>query len=203
MEAFVRDRGVVVPERGQRWSAPELFDLVRRDAPEIEAATARDPRRPRAPGNGEAVLEPFAAETVAAMKQTRLRDRGLDQQRPRRRRLRPRAPRASCSHLDLSSRATRCARLKPDPDGLRVVRERWPDAERTSWSWATPGSTAPPPRPAACRSSRTAAPAPRRSSVEVDHRGGDPRGRGHLVAPGPARRRSADRRPSSESSDDA
>src|SRR5262245_8010929 len=32
MEAFVRRHGVTLPPRDQRSSAPELFDLVRRDA---------------------------------------------------------------------------------------------------------------------------------------------------------------------------
>ena len=32
MEAFVRDHGVVLPAREHRWSAAELFDIVRREA---------------------------------------------------------------------------------------------------------------------------------------------------------------------------
>jgi hypothetical protein len=37
MEAFVRTRGVRVPERALRWSGAELFDLVRREAAHLEA----------------------------------------------------------------------------------------------------------------------------------------------------------------------
>jgi phosphoglycolate phosphatase len=33
-------------------------------------------------------------------------------------------------HLDLVVTRDEMRRLKPDPDGLRVVRERWPDAAR-------------------------------------------------------------------------
>src|SRR4029077_14279185 len=33
-------------------------------------------------------------------------------------------------HLDLVVTRDDVRRLKPDPDGLRVVRERWPDAPR-------------------------------------------------------------------------
>jgi phosphoglycolate phosphatase len=33
-------------------------------------------------------------------------------------------------HLDLIVTRDEMRRLKPDPDGLRVVRERWPDADR-------------------------------------------------------------------------
>ena len=33
-------------------------------------------------------------------------------------------------HLDLVVTRDEMRRLKPDPDGLRVVRERWPDASR-------------------------------------------------------------------------
>ena len=34
------------------------------------------------------------------------------------------------SHLDLIVTRDEMRRLKPDPDGLRVVRERWPDADQ-------------------------------------------------------------------------
>src|SRR5216683_4324321 len=37
MEAFLRTRGVAVPERELRWSGAELFDLVRRQALHLEA----------------------------------------------------------------------------------------------------------------------------------------------------------------------
>ena len=127
MEAFVRGHGVVLPEREQRWSAPELFDLVRREAPEIEAATIAIPVAHERRAMEQAVLEPFAVETVEAMRKLGFatavwtnNDRVVADFVLERLGLR--------SHFDLVVTRDDCARLKPDPDGLRVVRERWPDA---------------------------------------------------------------------------
>jgi phosphoglycolate phosphatase len=129
METFVRRRGVSLPPREPRWSAPELFDLVRREAahltPEVLAIPVTHERR----AMEQAALEPFAAETVAALKQLGFaiavwtnNDRVVADYVLTRFALLP--------HLDLVVTRDDVARLKPDPDGLRVVRARWPLASR-------------------------------------------------------------------------
>src|SRR4029077_10062778 len=74
-------------------------------------------------------LIPFAREAVAAMKQLGFvtaiwtnNDRVVADYVLDRFALRP--------HLDLVVTRDDVRRLQPDPDGLRVVRERWPDAPR-------------------------------------------------------------------------
>ena len=129
MEAFVRGRGVPLPAREQRWSGPELFDLVRREAahltPEVLAIPVAHERR----AMEQAALEPFAAETVVALKQLGFatavwtnNDRVVANYVLTRFALLP--------HLDLVVTRDDVAGLKPDPDGLRVVRARWPLASR-------------------------------------------------------------------------
>ena len=127
MEAFVRAQGVSLPEREQRWSAPELFDLVRGEAPRLEAEVLAIPVAHERRAMEQAVLEPFAIEAVEAMRRLGFatavwtnNDRVVADFVLARLALRP--------HLDLVVTRDDVARLKPDPDGLRVVRERWPDA---------------------------------------------------------------------------
>ena len=129
MEAFVRARGVPVPERTLRWSGAELFDLVKREATHLEAELLAIPVAHERRAMAEATLEPFAREAVAAMKQLGFstaiwtnNDRVVADHVLARFELAP--------HLDLVVTRDEVRRLKPDPDGLRVVRERWPDAER-------------------------------------------------------------------------
>ncbi|HEY4908095.1 MAG TPA: hypothetical protein VIJ73_01245, partial [Methylomirabilota bacterium] len=45
MEAFIRARGVTVPERELRWSGAELLGLVRQDAAHLEDELMQIPRR--------------------------------------------------------------------------------------------------------------------------------------------------------------
>ena len=129
METFVRTRGIPLPERALRWSAPELLAVIRREAahlePEIIAIPVAHERRAMA----EAVLEPFAGLAVAALKQlgfaTALwtnNDRVVADFVLSRLELLP--------HLDLVVTRDDVVHLKPHPDGLRVVRERWPEASR-------------------------------------------------------------------------
>jgi phosphoglycolate phosphatase len=127
MEAFVRSQGVALPERDQRWSAPELFDLVRREAPHLEAEALAIPVAHERRAMEQATLEPFALEAVTAMRQLGFatavwtnNDRIVADFVLARFDLRP--------HFELVVTRDDVARLKPDPDGLRVVRERWPDA---------------------------------------------------------------------------
>jgi HAD superfamily hydrolase (TIGR01549 family) len=129
MEAFVRGRGVGVPERALRWSGAELLDLVRREAAHLEAELLAIPVAHERRAMAEAVLEPDALEAVAALKQLGFataiwtnNDRVVADFVLGRFGLLP--------HLDLIVTRDEMRRLKPDPDGLRVVRERWPEAER-------------------------------------------------------------------------
>lgn len=129
MEAFIRGRGVPLPQRQQRWSAPEMFDLVRREAPHLEAEVIAIPVAHERWAMEQASLEPFAREAVAALKHLGFataiwtnNDRlAADFVLSRFELL---------AHLDLVVTRDDVLRLKPDPDGLRVVRERWPGAER-------------------------------------------------------------------------
>ncbi len=129
MEALVRGHGVALPPREHRWSAPELFDLVRREAahlaPEVIAIPVVHERR----AMEQARLEPFATEAVAALKRLGFatavwtnNDRVAADYVLSRFGL--------LAHLDLVVTRDDMARLKPDPDGLRVVRARWPLASR-------------------------------------------------------------------------
>jgi phosphoglycolate phosphatase len=129
MEAFVRSRGLALPAREHRWSAPELFDLVRREATHLTAEVLAIPVAHERRAMEQATLEPFAVEALAALKQLGValavwtnNDRVVADFVLSRFDLVP--------HLDLVVTRDDVARLKPDPDGLRVVRARWPRAGR-------------------------------------------------------------------------
>jgi HAD superfamily hydrolase (TIGR01549 family) len=129
METFVKARGIRVPERALRWSGAELFDLVRREAAHLEAELLAIPVAHERRAMAAATLEPFAREALAAMKDLGFataiwtnNDRVVADHVLTRF--------ALLAHLDLVVTRDDVRRLKPDPDGVRVVRERWPDAER-------------------------------------------------------------------------
>ena len=129
MEAFVHARGIHLPERALRWSSAELFDLVRREAPHLEGDLLAIPVAHERRAMAEATLEPFAREALVAMKQMGFatavwtnNDRVVADHVLTRFEL--------LAHLDLVVTRDDVRRLKPDPDGVRVVRERWPYAER-------------------------------------------------------------------------
>jgi len=129
MEAFIRARGLTVPERALPWSGAELFDLVKREAAHLLAELLAIPVAHERRAMALATLEPFAREAVTAMKQLGFataiwtnNDRVVADFVLARFEL--------AAHLDLIVTRDEMRRLKPDPDGLRVVRERWPDAER-------------------------------------------------------------------------
>jgi len=129
MEAFVRGRGVALPAREQRWSAPELFDLVRIEAEHLTAHVLAIPVAHERRAMEQATLEPFAVETLVALRQLGFvtavwtnNDRVVADYVLARFDLLP--------HLDLVVTRDDVVRLKPDPDGLRVVRARWPLASR-------------------------------------------------------------------------
>ena len=129
MEAFVLARGIRLPARELRWSGAELFDLVRREAAHLEAELLAIPVAHERRAMAEATLEPFAREALAAMKALGFataiwtnNDRVVADHVLARFGL--------LDHLDLVVTRDDVRRLKPDPDGVRVVRERWPDAPR-------------------------------------------------------------------------
>ncbi len=129
MEAFIRARGATVPERELRWSGAELLGLVRQDAAHLEDELMQIPRRHERAAMAEAILEPFAREALAAMKQLGYataiwtnNDRVVADFVLGRFEL--------GAHLDLVVTRDEMTALKPHPDGLRVVRERWPAADR-------------------------------------------------------------------------
>jgi phosphoglycolate phosphatase len=129
MEAFVRAHGLRLPERALRWSGAELFDLVRREAAHLEAELLAIPVAHERRAMADATLEPFARESLAAMKDLGFataiwtnNDRVVADHVLARFGLQ--------AHLDLVVTRDDVRQLKPDPDGVRVVRERWPDAER-------------------------------------------------------------------------
>jgi phosphoglycolate phosphatase len=138
MEAFVRASGLAVPERELRWSTPELLRLVREAAPELEAAALAIPVAHERRAMQQASLEPFAVEALTALRQLGFatavwtnNDRVAADHVLSRFGLLP--------HLDLVVTRDDVLHLKPDPDGLRVVRARWPEAERivvVGDSWA-------------------------------------------------------------------
>jgi HAD superfamily hydrolase (TIGR01549 family) len=127
METFVREKGLPLPRRELRWSAPELLAFVRVEAAHFEADVLAIPQVHERRAMERAVLEPFADEALRAMKQLGFataiwtnNDRVVaDFVLARFDLLR---------HLDLVVTRDDVTALKPDPDGLRVVRERWPAA---------------------------------------------------------------------------
>jgi phosphoglycolate phosphatase len=129
MEALIRARGVPVPARELRWSGAELLALVRREAPELEAEVLAIPIAHERLAMEAAVLVPHAVEAVAALKALGYataiwtnNDRVVADFVLARFALLP--------HLDLVVTRDDVTSLKPDPDGLRVVRARWPDTPR-------------------------------------------------------------------------
>ncbi|HTK90669.1 MAG TPA: HAD-IA family hydrolase [Verrucomicrobiae bacterium] len=129
MEALIRARGVPLPTRELRWSGAELLAVVRREAPTLETEVLAIPVAHERRAMEAAVLIPYAIEAVAAMKALGYataiwtnNDRIVADFVLARFGLLP--------HLDLVVTRDDVVNLKPDPDGLRVVRARWPDASR-------------------------------------------------------------------------
>jgi len=129
MEAFVRERGIALPERELRWSGAEVLAVVRREAAHLETEIIAIPVAHERRAMLCAELVPYAREAIAAMKELGFataiwtnNDRVVADFVLARFDLLP--------HLDLVVTRDDVTDLKPDPDGLRVVRERWPDAAR-------------------------------------------------------------------------
>ena len=123
----MRGRGVGLPARELRWSGAEILAHVRQHAPHLEVEIIAIPQTHERRAMEQAVLEPFAVEALEALRQLGFataiwtnNDRVVaDFVLGRFDLLR---------HLDLVVTRDDVTALKPDPDGLRVVRERWPDA---------------------------------------------------------------------------
>jgi phosphoglycolate phosphatase len=129
MEAFVRARGIPLPARELRWSGPELMALVRREAAHLAAEILAIPVAHERRAMADATLIPFAREALAAVKARGFataiwtnNDRVVADFVLARFDLLP--------HLDLVVTRDDVVELKPHPDGLRVVRERWPETDR-------------------------------------------------------------------------
>ena len=129
METLIRARGVSLPTRELRWSGAELLAVVRREAPTLETEVMAIPVAHERRAMEAAVLIPNAVEAVAAMKALGYataiwtnNDRVVADFVLARFGLLP--------YLDLVVTRDDVVHLKPDPDGLRVVRARWPDASR-------------------------------------------------------------------------
>ena len=127
MEALIRTLGLPLPERELRWSGPELLGLVRAQAAHLEAEVLAIPQAHERRAMMLATLEPHAVEALAALRELGLatavwtnNDRVAAGYVLERFGLVP--------HLDLVVTRDDVQHLKPDPDGLRVVRARWPDA---------------------------------------------------------------------------
>lgn len=127
MEHLIRARGVALPTRELRWSGAELLAVVRREAPLLEAEVLAIPVAHERRAMTMAELVPHAVEAVRALKELGYaiavwtnNDRVVADYVLGRFGLAP--------HLDLVVTRDDVRALKPDPDGLRVIRARWPEA---------------------------------------------------------------------------
>jgi len=127
IEALLLGAGVRVPERELRWSGAELLALAQVTAPALVEPALDIARSHERRAMQSAVLEPFAAEALAAMRALGFataiwtnNDRVVADFVLARFGLLP--------HLDLVVTRDDVVRLKPDPDGLAVVRTLWPEA---------------------------------------------------------------------------
>ena len=127
MEHLIRARGVALPARELRWSGAELLAVVRREAPHIEPEVLAIPVAHERRAMTMAELVPHAVEAVRALKELGYaivvwtnNDRVVADYVLGRFGLAP--------HLDLVVTRDDVRALKPDPDGLRVIRARWPEA---------------------------------------------------------------------------
>lgn len=129
LEAFIRGRGLPLPTRERRWSGPEMIAWIRREAPHLEGEALAIPVAHERRAMAEATLEPFAVECVSEMRRRGIgtavwtnNDRVVADFVLGRFGL--------AEHLDLVVTRDEMEHLKPDPDGLRVVRRHWPAASR-------------------------------------------------------------------------
>lgn len=126
--AFMRTRGLALPARDTRWSAPELARFVREQAPTLEAGFWQVALVHEQRALHDAELEPGALEALRAARALGFRtvvwtNNGGTVTRQVLERF------ALTSHLDLIISREDVRHLKPDPDGLRVILDRWPDPQ--------------------------------------------------------------------------
>ncbi|MBI4610068.1 MAG: HAD hydrolase-like protein [Candidatus Rokubacteria bacterium] len=125
---LLQARGVTLPAREARWSAPELARVVRERAPGLEDEFWQIARAHEEQALLDAQLEPGALEALRAARELGFRtavwtNNGGAVSRRVLERL------ALASHLDLIVTRDEVRHLKPDPDGLRVISQRWHDLE--------------------------------------------------------------------------
>jgi HAD superfamily hydrolase (TIGR01549 family) len=129
MEAFARHSGVLLPEREHPWYGAEILAAVREQVPHLEAELMQIPIALERAAMPEAKLVPFAKETLSFLKEAGCataiwtnNDAIVAEFVLSRFELK--------SLLDLVITRDQVARLKPDGDGLRLVKERWPSVKR-------------------------------------------------------------------------
>lgn len=123
---FLRDQGVELPAKESRWSAPELARFVREHAPSLEAGFWEIAVAHEQQAFLRVELEPGALETLRAVRTLGFKTAvwtnnagAVTRQALDRLALAP--------LLDLIVTRDEVRHLKPDPDGLRVIADRWPD----------------------------------------------------------------------------
>lgn len=117
LRVFLLDRGVELPSRETRWSAPELARLVKETAPSLEAGfweIALDHER-------RALLQATLAAHGLGFRTAVWTNNGGVVTRQVLEQL------ALAPHVDLVVSRDEVRHLKPDPDGLRVIAAHWPD----------------------------------------------------------------------------
>src|SRR5207248_1454741 len=125
MEAFARRSGLVLPERELPWYGAEILELVRGQAPQLERELMAVPVAFERNAMQGATLEPLAREILV---QLRMRgyatavwtnnDSVVTDLVMSKFELQP--------LFDLVVTRDRVRRLKPDGDGLDLVKNRWP-----------------------------------------------------------------------------
>jgi phosphoglycolate phosphatase len=126
MERFAAERGVALPPKRERWSAPELYDFFRDHAPTLAEEALAIPAAHERRAIEEARLEPYATEAVRALRHVGFRT-AVWTNNSREICLMALDRFALRAAFDLIITRDDMRALKPDPDGLRLVRERWAD----------------------------------------------------------------------------
>jgi phosphoglycolate phosphatase-like HAD superfamily hydrolase len=141
MEAFARRSGLLLPERELPWYGAEVLELIRGQAPQLERELMAVPVAFERNAMQEATLEPSVRELLV---QLRMRgyatavwtnnDSVVTEFVIAKFKLQP--------WIDLVVTRDQVRRLKPDGDGLELVKSRWPDLPSVvvgdSWVDAAP-----------------------------------------------------------------
>jgi phosphoglycolate phosphatase len=130
MEAVFASRGHPLPARPERWYIAEQLELARSDYPHLLAELLNIPARHELAAMEHAHLEPHAIETLAAVREAGFatalwtnNNRVVTEFVVARLEL--------AALFDLVVTRDDVGRMKPEPDGLHLIRARWPAAHRT------------------------------------------------------------------------